>query len=384
MKTQVIGYYTTRFGEIWNKSLFDLTAEAVNGVLAKNKIEKNQIDAVFFGNMLGGILENNLHAGAKIADLLDITVPIFRVEGACASGGMAFHLAQSYVASGKGKTVLVVGAEKMTDVNADQIIQGLMSAASGEEQECGLTFPGLYALMAREYMRKYKYKREHLASVSVKNHRHATLNPHAQFKNQITIEDVLKSSSVADPLGVLDCSPVSDGAAAVILTSDLTLMKRRKGITVLASEIATDSISLLRRDSLTEIKATQEAASKAFATAQVSPKDISIAELHDCFSIAELFAMEDIGFWKKGEAGARAKQYETQRGNGDLTVNTSGGLKAAGHPVGATGVKQIGEIFLQLTQQADERQVKKCKTPYGLTHNVGGSGGTAIVSIFGV
>lgn len=384
MKTQVTGYYSTRFGEIWNKSLFDLTAEAVDGVLKSAEIAKKQIDAVFFGNMLGGILENNLHAGAKIADLLDISVPIFRVEGACASGGMAFHLAHSYITSGKGKTVLVVGAEKMTDVNADQIIQGLMSAASGEEQECGLTFPGLYALMAVEYLRKYKYTREHLASVSVKNHAHAARNPLAQFQNKITIQNVLRSASVADPLGVLDCSPVSDGASAVILTSDPSLIKKRPGVEVLATEIATDSISLLRRNSLVEIQATKEAATKAFRSAKITPRDISIAEVHDCFSIAELLAMEDIGFWKKGEAGSRAIQYETMRGNSSLTVNTSGGLKAAGHPVGATGVKQIGEIYLQLTHQAGERQIDGQHVRYGLTHNVGGSGGTAVVSIFGI
>jgi acetyl-CoA C-acetyltransferase len=382
MKTQVVGYYSTPFGELWNKSLFDLTAEAVEGALKATKLHKKQIDAVFFGNMLGGILENNLHAGAKIADMLDLTLPIFRVEGACASGGMAFHMAHSFLAAGKGKTVLVVGAEKMTDVNADHITQGLMSAASGEEQECGLTFPGLYALMAQEYLRKYNYTRAHLAAVSVKNHAHGSLNPLAQFKNKITIEDVLSSSSVADPLGVLDCSPVTDGASAIVLTTDPALMKKRAGMDVLATELATDSISLLRRDSLTEIKATQVAAQKAFGAAGIAPKDISIAEVHDCFSIAELFAMEDIGFWKKGEAGHRVQNYETLRGNGSLTVNTSGGLKAAGHPVGATGIKQIGEVYLQLTHKAGARQIKNMK--YGLTHNVGGSGGTAVVSIFSI
>lgn len=382
MKTQVVGYYSTQFGELWNKSLFDLTAEAVEGALKAAHLQKKQIDAVFFGNMLGGILENNLHAGAKIADMLDLTLPIFRVEGACASGGMAFHMAHSFLSAGKGKTVLVVGAEKMTDVNADQITQGLMSAASGEEQECGLTFPGLYALMASEYLRKYRYTRSHLAAVSVKNHMHGSLNPLAQFKNKITIEDVLSSSSVADPLGVLDCSPVTDGASAVVLTSDLGIMQKRPGVDVLTTELATDSISLLRRDSLTEIKATQVAAKKAFKAAGIMPNDISIAEVHDCFSIAELFAMEDIGFWKKGEAGERALNYETLRGKSSLTVNTSGGLKAAGHPVGATGIKQIGEIYLQLTHQAGKRQIDNLK--YGLTHNVGGSGGTAVVSIFGI
>ena len=382
MRPHIIGYHTTRFGELWDQSLFDLAAEAVDGVLEATGLEKKQIDAVFFGNMLGGILENNLHAGAKLADVLDISVPIFRVEGACASGGMAFHLAHSYLAANKGKTILVLGAEKMTDVATDKIVEGLMSAAGGEEQECGLTFPGLYALMAQEYLSTYHYTHEHLAAISVKNHTHGFFNPTAQFRKKITIEDVIHSPSVADPLTVLDCSPVSDGASAVIITTNASLIKKQKSVAVLATELATDSISLLRRQSLTQIQATQDAAHKAYLTAHVRPHDIAIAEVHDCFSIAEILAMEDLGFWKKGEGGKRAASYETMRGNGKLVVNTSGGLKAAGHPVGATGIKQIGELYLQLTGQADARQVKGVHK--ALAHNVGGSGGTAVVTILGI
>lgn len=383
MKSQVIGYYTTKFGELWEKSLFDITEEAIQGVLTSTGVDMNQVDAIFFGNMLSGILENNLHAGAKIAEMMGISVPIFRVEGACASGGMAFHLGHEYIQAGKGKTVLVVGAEKMTDVQPEFITQGLMSAASGEEQESGITFPGLYALMARVYLNKFDYTKSHLAAVAVKNHAHGVLNPTAQFRKMITIDQVLSSSSVADPLSLLDCSPISDGAAAVIITSDPTLIKKKLGVTVLSSQVTTDSISLLQRDSLIGLQATQIAADKAFIESQLTRKDISIAEVHDCFTIAEIFAMEDIGFWKKGEGGKRALEYETLRdNNGPLIVNTSGGLKASGHPIGATGIKQIGELYLQLTQQAEKRQVKNVK--YGLAHNVGGSGGTAVVSILGV
>lgn len=383
MKTHIIGYHTTQFGELWEKSLFDLVEESINGALKNSGLEIGDIDALFFGNMLGGLLENNLHAGAKIADIFGITIPIFRVEGACASGGMAFHLAAEYVQSGKAKTVLVVGAEKMTDVQPEIITQGLMSAASGEEQESGITFPGLYALMARVYLKKYGYNRTHLSAVAVKNHAHGVLNPTAHFKKAITIDQVLKSSTIADPLGLLDCSPVSDGAASLIITSDKRHIKKKGGAVILSSQMATDSISLLQRDSLTELKSTQIAAEKAFEESKIQRKDISLAEVHDCFTIAELFAMEDIGFWKKGEAGKRALQYETLRdNNGPLIVNTSGGLKASGHPVGATGIKQIGELYLQLTKQADKRQIKNVK--YGLAHNVGGSGGTAVVTILGV
>lgn len=383
MKVNIIGYHTTQFGELWDKSLFDLVEDSIRGVLKSTGIELGNIDAIFFGNMLAGILENNLHAGAKIADIFGLTIPIFRVEGACASGGMAFHLAREYVQSGKGKTVLVVGAEKMTDVQPEFITQGLMSAASGEEQESGITFPGLYALMARVYLKKYGYDKRNLAAVAVKNHAHGFLNPTAHFKKIITLEDALKSSTVADPLSLLDCSPVSDGAASLILSSDSSLIKRKKGVEILSSQVATDSISLLQRDSLTELKATQIAADKAFKEAKIKRNDISLAEVHDCFTIAELFAMEDLGFWKKGDAGNRALQYETLRdNNGSLIVNTSGGLKASGHPVGATGIKQIGELYLQLTKQADKRQVKNAK--YGLAHNVGGSGGTVVVTIVGI
>jgi acetyl-CoA C-acetyltransferase len=383
MNTHIIGYHTTRFGELWEKSLFDLVEESIIGVLKDAKCDIKEIDAIFFGNMLGGVLENNLHAGAKIADIFGLTIPIFRTEAACASGGIALHLAHEYIKNQPGKTVLVVGAEKMTDVQPEIITQGLMSAASGEEQESGLTFPGLYALMARVYMKQFRYERKHLAAVAVKNHAHGILNPTAHFRRAITIEQALKSSIVADPLGLLDCSPVSDGAAALIITSDDARSKKSKSISILSSQTATDSISLLQRKSLIELKATQIAAKKAYIEAQITPDRINIAEVHDCFTIAELFAMEDLGFWKKGEAGKRASQFETLLENkGPLIVNTSGGLKASGHPVGATGIKQVGELYLQLTGQADKRQISNAR--YGLAHNVGGSGGTAVVTIVGV
>ncbi len=383
MKSQIIGYHTTRFGELWSQSLFDLVKETIRGVLRNTDMELGNIDAIFFGNMLGGVLENNLHSGSKIADMFGLSIPIFRVEGACASGGLAFHLAQEYVQSGKGKTVLVVGAEKMTDVQPEHIVQGLMAAASGEEQESGLTFPGLYALMARIYLKKYNYDKKNLAAIAIKNHAHGLLNPTAHFQKIITEKQALASPLVADPLSLLDCSPVSDGAASLIITSDISRMKKQRGVDILSCQVATDGISLLQRNSLTELKATQIAANKAFDEAKIKRTDIQVAEIHDCFTIAELFAMEDLGFWKKGEAGNRALSYETSLKNkGNLIVNTSGGLKAAGHPVGATGVKQLGELFLQLTGKAELRQIKNAR--FGLAHNVGGSGGTAVVSIVGI
>lgn len=378
----IIGYYPTQFGELWDKSLFDLVVEAESGVVASAHIAPGQIDAIFFGNMLGGILENNLHGGAKISGLLHTNIPIFRVESACASGGAAFHLACGYVESGRAKTVMVIGAEKMTDCSPEQVVTALSSAASGEEQEAGLTFPGLYAMLARVYLEKYHYSERNLAYVSVKNHFHGSLNSKAHFKRKITVDDVLESSFVADPLKVLDCSPISDGAAAVIISNDQKIIKKRKSTSVLATEMASDSISLSGRTLLDGLLSTQLAAEKAFKKSKTTPSDISVAEVHDCFSIAELLAMEDLGFWKKGTAGKKITALPTQFGSGEkLIVNTSGGLKAAGHPVGATGIKQIGELYLQLTGQAENRQVKSAR--YGLAHNVGGSGGTAVVTILG-
>lgn len=379
MTTSIIGYYSTRFGELWEQSLFQLVEEAIHGVLQNAQMDIDSIEAIFYANMLAGVLDNNLHASAKIAELVGRHLPVFRVESACASGGMAFHLANQYVQSGAAKTVLVLGAEKMTDYSPEQTTSALASAASGEEQEAGLTFPGLYAMMARAYLDTYGYDESSLAHVAVKNHFHASRNKNAHFQREITVEQVLKSAAVASPLKVLDCSPISDGAAAVLLTSDAKKIKSA-AVDVAASAVATDSISLKHRQSLHEIVSTKIAAEKAFLEAGLTPADIQVAELHDCFTIAELLAMEAVGFCKPGAAGAWVKEGNNQLGSGGaLTINTSGGLKAAGHPVGATGIKQIGELYLQLSAQAEGRQVEGARV--GLAQNVGGSGGTSVVSI---
>lgn len=379
----VVGYHTTPFGELWDDSLFGLVKKVIDNLLADANLDIKEIDAIFFANMLGGVLENNLHAGAKIAEMTHTNIPVFRVESACASGGMAFHLAQHYLLGQRAKTILVIGAEKMTDYAPEQVVTGLAAAASGEEQEAGLTFPGLYAMMAQVYLQKFGYTERDLAAVPVKNHYHGTLNEKAQFKRIITVEQVINSPYVASPLKVLDSSPISDGAAGVVLSTDPAVVKKIKHKTpVLACEVATDSISLSGRRALDSIEATKIAADKAFVRAEIAREDIGVAEVHDCFSIAEIIAMEDLGFYKHGEAARHIVSGETTYGRSNgMVVNTSGGLKAAGHPVGATGIKQIGEVYLQLTNQAGRRQVKSVR--YGLAHNVGGSGGTAVVTILG-
>lgn len=378
----IIDYYSTKFGELWEKNLDDLIKDAMDGILKKTNLEKGQIDAIFFGNMLGGIVEENLLLSAHISEQLGVNIPIYRVEGACASGGMAFQMANDYLSSHPNATVVVLGAEKMTDIGADEVTKALAAAASEEEQSVGLTFPGVYAMIAQLYLKKYNYTEEHLASVTVKNHSHGVLNENAHFRRLVTVDNVLESPYVAFPLKVLDSSPISDGAAAIVISNNKDLIRKHKVAQILSSEIATDCVSIAKREKLDELKATKIAGEKAFKTAEVSHKDIRVMEVHDCFSIAELLAIEDLGFWKKGEGGARAQEMSTQLNSGsNLIVNTSGGLKSAGHPVGGTGIKQLGEIYLQLTEQAGERQVKDAS--YGLAHNVGGSGGVAVVSILG-
>lgn len=373
MKVSIIGTGVTKFGELWDKSLLDLAFDAGVEAIKESGLKKEHVDALFVGNMLAAKFDSQAHLGPAVAQALGIQAPAFHVEAACASGGIAINLAFESIKAGKYENVLVLGAEKMTDVPAPEAAAGLMGAASEEERDAGLTFPGLYALMAQAYLQKYRAHERDLAHSSVKNHFHGSLNPNAQFQNKITVEQVLKSIQIAFPLKLLDCSPITDGAAAVILSKKVAQKPH-----ILASAVETDTLSLSKRDSLTEIKASQKAARNAFREAAVMPRDINVAEIHDCFSIAEVIAMEDLGFAGKGEGVKLIQSGKTTLG-GEMPVNTSGGLKACGHPVGATGVKQVVEIARQLEGRVSKRQVKNPKT--GLTHNVGGTGATVVVNI---
>lgn len=375
MRVFVKGYYSTKFGELWDKSLSDLIEEAIFGVLKSANLEVKDISAIFVGNMLSGMLDENLLLSAKINEILgNPGLPIFRFEAACASGGTAFYNAVQFLKAEKGKNVLVLGLEKMTDFCTEDVTTALASALSGEEQVAGLTFPGAYALMARYYLEKYGYSEENLAYVSVKNHFFGSLNPKAHFRKKITLEDVLNSAYIAEPLKVLDCSPISDGASALILSTEKSLVE------VASCEVATDTISLVRRKNLDEMLSVKRSGERAFSFAGVEAKDVDVAEVHDCFSIAEILVIESLGFWKKGEGGERMKEFDLEDPfKSKPVVNTSGGLKAAGHPVGATGIKQIGEIFLQLSGRAEKRQVEGAKL--GLAQNTAGSGGLSVVTI---
>ncbi len=374
MRIQVKGVGLTKFGEIWDKSLLDLALEASVEAIKDAGIDKKKIDAVFVGNMLIGKIAGQDHLGPVMTSSLGLNCASFKIEGACASGGLAIHLAIQGILAGTYKNVLVVGAEKMTDAPSSQITWALMGASSSKERKAGLTFPALYALMAQSHMQKHGTTREHLAEVSVKNHFHASLNKKAQYPYEITTEKVLNSSLISYPITLFDSSPITDGAGAVILSAD----DSSKGVYITGSAVASDTIDLALRNNLTELKATQVAAKTALKQAGAEISDMKVAEVHDCFTIAEVLAMEDLGFCPQGEGGIFVKSKASRLG-GKCPVNTSGGLKACGHPVGATGVKQIIEITEQLRKSAGQRQVKDANI--GLTQNVGGTGATVVIHV---
>lgn len=381
----IIGVGCTEFGELWDKSFRELFVEAGVSAIEDANVQGGKIDALYVGNMSGGRFIEQEHLGALIADysgLASLHIPSTRVEAACASGGLALRQGIIAVASGYHDIVIAGGAEKMTDVGVETTTDALAAAADREwEGIMGATFPGLYAMIARLHMHKYGTKQEQLAAVAVKNHHNGTMNPKAQFQNEISIETVINSLMIADPLRVFDCSPITDGASAVVLApAEIARKYSDTPIYVKASAQASGTISLHDRPDITTLDATVAAANWAYKMAKLKPKDIGFAEVHDCFTIAEICAIEDLGFVKKGEGGPATESGMTAIG-GKIPINPSGGLKACGHPVGATGVKQAVEITLQLRGEAGRRQIEGANI--GLTHNVGGSGGTAVVHIFG-
>ncbi len=376
----IIGVGMTKFGERWDKGLRDLMAEAGVKAILDAGVDGPDIDAIYGGCMSAGRLTGQEHIGALIADQSGLTpIPATRVEAACSSGGLALRQAILSILSGEHDVVIAGGVEKMSDVDTSQVTTTLGGAADTTwESSLGATFPALYALIARRHMHDFGTTEQQMAAVAVKNHDNGALNPYAQYQYKVTIEQVMMSAPVAEPLKLLDCSPVTDGAAAVILARDNVARKYTDTpIKILASAQASDALSLHDRKSLTELAATKAAAAQAFSRAKVKPEEIDVAEVHDCFTIAEILAIEDLGFFKKGHGGKATEDGLTKRG-GQVAVNTSGGLKACGHPVGATGIKQAVEVAWQLRGQAEKRQVE-CEL--GLTHNVGGSGATAIVHI---
>jgi len=379
----VIGIGVTKFGELWDRSFRQLIAEAGSKAIFDAGISGREINALYVGSMSAGRFIGQEHVGALVADCAGFShahIPSIRVESACASGGLAIRQGFFSVASGMNDVVVVGGVEKMTDVVGSEAT-GTLATALDQEWEAffGATFPSLYAMIATRHMHEYDTTREQLAQVAVKNHANGALNPYAQFKRAISLENIINAPMVAYPLGMLDCSPVSDGAAAVILcAADKAKKYTDKPVRIIGSGQASDTLSLHGRRDICTFDSAVHAAKMAYKQANLQPKDIDVAEVHDCFTIAEILAVEDLGFVKKGEGG-KAIENKITTLDGDTPVNTSGGLKAKGHPVGATGVAQIAEIVMQLRGEADQRQVKNAQI--GLAHNVGGSGASCIVHI---
>ena len=380
----VVGVGMTEFGELWSDSLRTIWAKAAVAALADAGID--QVDMITVGCMSPGLFTGQEHLASLLADELGMAgVPAARVESACASGGLALRMGFAEVAAGLSDTVLVTGVEKMTDVDGADATYALGTASDQEwEGFHGITFPGLYAMLARAHMQRFGTTVEQLAAVAVKNHANGLLNPHAQYHLKLTIDDVLNSTMVADPLHLFDCSPVTDGAAAVVLTTVENAEKlggTRPVVKITGSGLATDTITLANREDLTELKAVRLAAERAYAMAGRTPKDLHVVEVHDCFTIAEIMATEALGLFDPGSGAAAAADGLTGL-QGKIPVNTSGGLKSKGHPVGATGVAQTAEIVTQLRGEAGQRQVEGATV--GLAQNMGGSGGSSTVHIMEV
>lgn len=379
----IIGVGLTKFGERWEASLRNLITEAGLAALQDCKVAGEEIDELYVGSMSSGQFINQELVAPLVLDsagLAETHIPTTRVEGAGASGGMALRQAYLAIASGQANVAIAGGVEKMTDVPEKEVVR-IMGAASDQEWEAflGATDPTLHALIARRHMEKYGTTREQLAQVAVKNHLHGSLNPNAQFQKEVALETVLRSPIIADPLRVFDTAPASDGAAAVILASmDVAESYSEKPVRIAGSGQGSDYVSLAARETITGFAATKHAGERAYRQAKTKPDKIDVAEVHDSYTINEVLALEDLGFCKKGDGGRYTTSGATQLG-GERPVNPSGGLKARGHPIGATGIAQVAELVSQLRGTAGQRQVKGAQR--GLASNTGGTGVVSVVHI---
>ncbi|MGD0319405.1 MAG: beta-ketoacyl synthase N-terminal-like domain-containing protein [Nitrososphaerales archaeon] len=371
----------TKIDDHWEKSLLDLAVEAARGAMKGTpKVRPQQI---FVGNMFSAVGAGQEHLGALLASALGLVgVPALKVESASSSGGSAFNVAYSLVKSGALDSALVVGVEKMRDLETEEVSQAVAMAESAEyTQFVGASFAALNGLLARYYMEQLDVSRDELSSIPVIDHANAVNAEHAQFRRAITPDAVSRSSMVADPLRLFDCAPIGDGAAAVLLVSDRAASGAKKKMAeVLGGRIATNEFSVYQREDMLDFNATREAFKGAMAQAGLSTRRLGFAEVHDAFSVVGALSLEAMGFSKRGRGSKDAKEGKYNMGS-EFPINTFGGLKARGNPIGATGVYQIAEAFLQLTGQAGKNQVEDAD--YGITHNVGGVDTTSVVHVFG-
>ena len=409
-QVSIVGAGMSRFGAFKEKSSRDLFTEAFQNLLGSmdQGIEVQDIECGYLGNYSSDLFEGQGHTAPIIADWLGMTpTPVTRIENACASSGSAFREGIMAIASGLYDVVLVGGVEKMTNLPTEGVTDVLATAADAlYEVPSGLTFPGIYGALAKAHMDRYETNLDHLLKVGIKNHVNGSLNPKAQFNVSILdlmeirkarakergqpvpkwenemdfLNDVRANPWIAWPLRLYDCAPITDGATCVLLVaSELAGNFTDKPVHIAGTGQATGR-PLHDAVELTSLSAAKEAAAQAYEMAGIEAGDIQVAEVHDCFTIAEIIATEDLGFFGPGEGPRAVDEGRTTR-DGDLPINTSGGLKAKGHPVGASGVGQVIEIYYQLRCEAGERQLNKPDLEIGLTHNVGGTGGTCVVNI---
>ena len=408
----IIGGAMSRFGVFPEKSSRDLMVDAYTEALdsVDKRLDPRDIEALYIGNFTADLFEHQSHLGHLVADTLGLTPrPATRIEGACASSGLAFRQGVMAVASGMHDVVLVGGVEKMTDVSVAEV-QDYLAVASDvplEVDQAAFTFPGLFAAMCSAYMARYGTSRQHLMEVAVKNHQNGALNPKAQFS--VSLRDIMEQRRtraeqrgqpipdwndefdflndaranplVAWPLHLFDCSPITDGASCIFLAAEeIAPNFTNDPVNVIASSQASAGPLTTWGGDITSIPSVRVAAREAYEMAKVTPQDIDIAEVHDCFTSAEIMAIEDLGFFEPGKGAFASADGQTTR-DSDRPVNVSGGLKAKGHPVGATGVAQLQEVWHQLRGTAGERQVTHKDLRLGLAHNVGGTGGTCAIHI---
>ncbi|MFQ5521818.1 MAG: thiolase domain-containing protein [Candidatus Methylomirabilia bacterium] len=378
----IIGIGSTPFGKVEGMGIVELAVAASREALADSRVPHEKIQALYLGNFVGERLANQGALAPLVAGRLGLPgIPCTKVEGACASGGIAFRHGAFGIALGLYDFVLVAGAEKMTASSTADVTAALATAGDEEwEMRTGLTFPGAFGVIMREHMARYGTTREQVGLVSVKNHGFGVSNPKAQFRKPVTLDEVVSSRLIADPIRLYDCPPISDGAAAAVLCpAEWARDFHQKPVRVLGSGHASGPASLWEMEERTSFPATVRAGREAYAMAGVAATDIQLAEVHDCFTIAEIIATEDLGFFPRGKGGPAALEGWTGP-DGQVTVNASGGLLSKGHPVGATGCAQIYELVKQLRQEA-ANQVRNADI--ALAHNLGGSGVVSTVTILG-
>ncbi len=376
----IVGVGQTRVDEHWDRSLRHLAGDAVLAAMRDAGIDR--ADALYVGNMLSGLLTGQEHLGALIADFVGLRgIEAIKVEAACGSGAAALRQGFASVAGGLHDVVVVCGVEKMTDtVNAETTTGLVMAADADYESVHGVTFVSINALLMRRYMYEYGLKHSDFANFAIIAHQNAINNPNAMFHSPITPEQFSKARMIADPINLLDSSGIADGAAAVILcpTSMAAEYGHGRAVRIRASSVATDALALHDRPDPLWLSAAEASAFKAYQQAGVGPRDIDVFELHDAFTIMSALSLEAAGFAERGKGVWLAKSGEISC-EGKIPIATMGGLKARGHPVGATGVYQIVELVQQLTGQAGANQVIKARL--GMAQNIGGSGATAITHI---